>query len=453
MPARYPPQVVVIGASLAGLFGAAALARTGAAVTILERDVLPADPVARPGVPQGRQAHVLLHRGHLAAEALLPGLTEDLVAAGAVRFDSGHIPWLGEYGWQPTVSSYELLSLSRPLLEHLVRRRVLASGISLTDGVRVSGLARDGSRWRVTWETAHAAADVVIDAAGRGSRLPHWLAGLGCRVEEPEVVEAQLGYACRLYRARNAVPVRTAVVVAATPATGIGGLAIPLEEDRWLLCLAGYGARRPSRSVSAFERLLAELRDPVLRGLAARLEPEGDVAVHRQTANRRHRYGAHPDWPGGLLAVGDSLCAFDPVYGQGITVAACQAELLAAASPGGLGPHQTRRLQRRLSAVADLPWSVATNSDLRHPSCTTSPDRRQCASIAWSERLGRLAAGGDRRALRAFAEVYHLMASPALLFSPALLAAVARAELRGYPEAGPRPSSLSALDPVASATT
>jgi len=119
-----PREVVIIGASLAGLFAAAASAAAGARTVIIERDVLPDGPSPRKGVPQGRQPHVLLHRGLLAAEKLVPGIREGLIRHGAVPFDTGTMAWLGEYGWLPTwIPSYETVSATRPLLEHLLRQR------------------------------------------------------------------------------------------------------------------------------------------------------------------------------------------------------------------------------------------------------------------------------------------------------------------------------------------
>ena len=163
-------RVVVIGASLAGLLAAAASAQSGARTMIIERDLLPAAPEARKGVPQGRQAHVLLHRGLRSAEALLPGLRDDLLAVGASAFDSGEMPWLGEYGWMPTwLPSYELVSVTRPLLEHVVRQRVQAFPlVEVRDGVRATGLRRNGAGWQVITEDGAATeADLVIDASGR----------------------------------------------------------------------------------------------------------------------------------------------------------------------------------------------------------------------------------------------------------------------------------------------
>src|SRR5688572_20081506 len=108
-------HVLVIGASLSGLFATAAASAAGARVTVLERDTLPEAPTTRKGVPQGGQAHALLHRGLLAAERMLPGLRDELLRHGAVALNTGAIPWLTEHGWQPTwIPSYEIVSATRP---------------------------------------------------------------------------------------------------------------------------------------------------------------------------------------------------------------------------------------------------------------------------------------------------------------------------------------------------
>jgi flavin-dependent dehydrogenase len=446
-------DVVIIGASLAGLFAAAATATVGARTVIIERDVLPDRPVPRKGVPQGRQPHVLLHRGLLAAEELVPGIREDLLSHGAVPFDTGTMAWLGEYGWLPTwIPAYETVSATRPLLEHLVRRRVRdLDGVTIREGIRVTDVKRDARHWQVVCEDATVVqADLVIDASGRGSRLPHWLGELGVPVTEPLTIDAHLGYACRTYRCVGKPPIDIAVVIAATPQTGRGALAIPVEDGQWLIIAGGYGDRRPSRVVEEFDEFLATLPDPAIFDLTRHLEPVSDIAIHRQTGNRRNRYGKSRAWPAGLLAVGDAYCAFNPVYGQGITVAACQALLIRDAlkhdrTPAGHGPMETRRLQRRIGAAADLPWSVATTEDLRHPSSTGSQSRLQRLVGLWTAALARLAAHGDRGAFLAFARLYHLMASPAMLFNPAVIFSACRAAVRGMPEVNPRPRALNAL--------
>jgi flavin-dependent dehydrogenase len=446
-------DVVIIGASLAGLFAAAAAATAGARTMIIERDVLPDQPVPRKGVPQGRQPHVLLHRGLLAAEELVPGIRGDLLSHGAVPFDTGTMAWLGEYGWLPTwIPAYQTVSATRPLLEHLVRQLVCdLDGVTIREGVRATDLRRNARHWQVVCEDATVVqADLVIDASGRGSRLPHWLGELGIPVTEPLTIDAHLGYACRTYRSIGKPPIDIAVVIAATPQTGRGALAIPVEDGQWLIIAGGYGDRRPSRVVEEFDEFLATLPDPAIFDLTRHLEPVSDIAIHRQTGNRRNRYGKSRAWPAGLLAVGDAYCAFNPVYGQGITVAACQALLIRDAlkhdrTPAGHGPMETRRLQRRIGAAADLPWSVATTEDLRHPSSTGSQSRLQRLVGLWTAALARLAAHGDRGAFLAFARLYHLMASPAMLFNPAVIFSACRAAVRGMPEVNPRPRALNAL--------
>ena len=436
-----PMRVVVIGASLAGLLAAAASAAAGAETVIIERDVLPQTPEPRKGVPQGRQAHVLLHRGLLSAEDLLPGLRDDLLEHGAAQFDSGRMPWLGEYGWLPTwLPSFELISVTRPLLEHLTRERLLQHrGVTVLEGVRATGLRKRGSGWQVIAEDgATFEADRVIDASGRGSRMPHWLTELGVRVGEPDQVDAHLGYACRLYRANGRPPLTTGVVIGGTPSTQRGAIALPVENDHWLVIGGGYGDHRPTREPEEFEAFLAQLRDPAVADVAARLEPVSDIAIYRQTSNRRYRYGRVRGWPDGLLVVGDAGCAFNPVYGQGISVAAQQALLLREA-------WHAPRLQRRLDRVADFCWAVATSEDLRQPTSEGRQNLPQRIVAAWSAELTRLAVAGDPRAFRTFSRVYHLIAPPTELFHPALFLTAARSVVRGRGRPAPRPAELEAL--------
>jgi hypothetical protein len=227
-------------------------------------------------------------------------------------------------------------------------------------------------------------------------------------------------------------------VISATPANGRGGIALPVENDYWLIIGGGYGAHRPGRDPADFATFLADLADPAIADLAAQLEPVSDVAVYRQTSNRRHRYGLVRSWPADLLVVGDAACAFNPVYGQGMSVAAEQAVRLR--------DHWRRPdLQRRLDRVADFPWSVATSEDLRQPTSQGEQSPAQRLATAWSIELARLALAGNERASWALAQVYHLMIEPRALLAPALVADVASARVRGHGSPPPRPEVLDRL--------
>jgi flavin-dependent dehydrogenase len=466
-------RAVVIGASLGGIFAAAALAAGGWAVTVLERDRLPRGADHRRGVPQDRQAHILLHRGLTAIEKLLPGFRTELLAREAVPFDTGQMPWLGDHGWLDTnVLGWEVVSATRPLMDAVARDLLRGlPGVSVVDGCLVNGLQSTGRGWRVLVarddrelardddedaQDEHGTAtesarrrtgdqltsSVVVDASGRGSRLAHWLPELASAVTEQ--VDAQVGYAGRLHAPNgSAPPLRTGMVIFGRPPDGASGLALPVERGQWMVSASGMGASRPPRDPSGFETFLSGLRDPAVADLVACLEPVGDVAVHRQTGNRRRLWGRHPDWPAGLLVMGDALCSFNPIYGQGITVAALQAELLRDALLADRPVDH--RLQRALLAVTDVPWSIATGNDLRFPSCPDQPSRRQRLSGILTDRLNRLAATGEPRTTRTFSDVYHLMAPPAALIHPALLLAA----LRPLPTRRlPRPTVLEELSRV-----
>ena len=440
-------DLVVIGASFAGMLAAAAAAGAGYRVSIVERDRLPADAIPRSGVPQSEQAHILLRRGLVAMESLLPGLEQEMLEAGGRPFNTGRMPWLGEFGWMPQTDwAYPIISLSRPLLEHLVRRRVRALPlVEFRDETRVTGLRRTEDGWQVMdHEHVVATGEVVVDASGRGSRMPHWLADLAVTVPEVSEIDPRLGYASRRYR--GSLPLTTGAVVGATPETLAGALILPVEGNSWIVCAAGYGERRPGRTSQEFDAFLADLSDPVLAEAISQLEPETEVSIHRQTGNRRHAYGRSVDWPTGLLVVGDALCAFNPTFGQGISVAAIEAAELRSALTRYTGTSRsTRSIQRRLAAAVELPWSVVTSEDLRMPTTDGERNRVQRLTGAWTRRIAQLATAGDEDCTRTFSSVYHLMGSPWLLFRPRVVAAVVGSVLRGVPPSAERPAELAAL--------
>jgi len=237
-------------------------------------------------------------------------------------------------------------------------------------------------------------------------------------------------------------------VIAASPYTEAGALVLPVENQDWLVGAVGYGSKRPTRDPAELDTYLRQLRDPAVAELAAVLEPVGDVALYRQTGNRRYAYGHTRSWPVGLLVVGDALCAFNPVYGQGITVAACQADLLRAQLRERLSPDtplsaaDTRRIQRRLHDVTDLPWAVATGEDLRYRSTDAKPSRWQRLSAVWTTRMTQLAVAGDPACRDAISRLYHLMATTRALIGPGVVLAMARSLVRGLPPPAPRPAVL-----------
>jgi flavin-dependent dehydrogenase len=315
-------------------------------------------------------------------------------------------------------------------------------GVDIRGDARVSRLDPQLDGWRVELADGSSIwAELVVDASGRGSRLPVWLSENGFGDVTTTVVDAGIGYASRLYAAPADLLGEVAgVLLFPTPDHPYGGVALPVEDGRWVVTAVGFRPDRPPRDAEGFDAFLTRIRDPALSDFVRTARPVGDVTVHRRMNNVRHHYERMERWPPGLLVVGDSLCAFNPVYGQGITVCAQEALLLRRALTAGLSPGTEQRLLRRLQGVANLPWESATGEDLRYPGSEGGQSRIQAVFSRWARTLEALAAHGDHRAQRTLDRMYHMMGSEAELFHPALLAAAARARLFGHRDAVPRPS-------------
>jgi flavin-dependent dehydrogenase len=337
-----------------------------------------------------------------------------------------------------------VLSVSRPLLETTLRRRVVElTGVQVVSGRPAVGLDADGTGWAVqTADGSNFPANLVIDASGRNSRLATWLGSRLAGAVRTTEIDARVGYATRRYRGDPRIGDIPGVLIASTPATPTGGLAISVEDGHWLIGALGVGDDRPPRDLAGFEAFLGKLRDPALARMAQRLEPVSDVMVHRQTANRRRHYDALDEWPDGVVVMGDAFCAFNPVYGQGIAVGACEAVLVRESINAGMTPGTAQRLLRQFSELVTLPWSIATATDLQYPTCQQRPTRLAALQDNWAKQLEKLSVHGNERASFARNSVYHLMAPPRRLLHPALIWAAVTAGVRGYGPANQRPATL-----------
>lgn len=438
-------HAVVIGASMAGLLAARVLADHSRQVTILERDRLPEGADHRPGVPQARHGHGLLARGLQIMEALIPGLHDDLDAAGVPRVEWMHdtlqrIPT----GWTPRYHSGLIArSCTRVALETVVRKRVLAlPNVRVIESVHVDALTAEARARRITGvsfrprqrrdgplTTLHA--DLIVDASGRGSRAPEWLSALGFAAPAETVIDAQLGYATRLYRLRSEPEWKTLLLMT-SPTLPRGGAFHVVEGGRWILTLAGIGDHRPPTDEAGLAAFIESLGVPALSRALADAEPLTPIYGYSRTANRLRHYERLRHPPDGFIALGDAVCAFNPIYGQGMSASAIAASTLDHALRRGLH-GLPRRFQRALArANADI-WLMATTEDLRYPATTGrrwSPMRM--AQTAYIDLLFR-AAPASPAVTQALLETMHLLRRPYGLLRPSVLLPAASVLLRRRP--------------------
>jgi 2-polyprenyl-6-methoxyphenol hydroxylase-like FAD-dependent oxidoreductase len=265
-------------------------------------------------------------------------------------------------------------------------------------------------------------AGLVVDATGRGSRGPHWLEALGHRAPEVEQVPIGLAYASRAYRRDPGAP--DGVAVAATVAVPRGGVVIAQEGDRWIVSLGGVLGVAPPLDHAGFTAFAATLPSPLVHELIRDAEPLSDPVRFRFPASTRRRYERLRDAPDGFLAFGDAIASFDPVYGQGMTVAALQALVLRRCLADGEG-GLPRRFARLAGRLVDDAWAVAAGGDLRFPGVPGPRSARVRAVNAYLERL-HVAAERDADVGRAFLRVVNLLDPPAALLGPSVAVRVLR---------------------------
>lgn len=373
-------HAVVLGAGMAGLAHAVPLAERFERVTLVERDVLPDRAEGRRGVPQGRHIHLLVPGGLTRLEELLPGVVADLSCQGAELIGSSE--WRFHMGGGRLAlrdSDFRITGATRPLMEDVVRARVLAlGGVDVLDGWTARELLTTADRSRVTGvrlrsEAAPAEertldADVVVDTTGRGSRSPQWLAELGYTPPAEDRLKVDVHYTTRLFRrspgdlggSRN-------VLVDVPPDGRRGGVALAVEEGRWLVTLIGMLGERAPADLTGFTDYAASLWNGDVHEVVSGGAPIGEAVRATFPSFSRHRYDRLRRLPERYVVAGDAVCSFDPRFGQGMTVAIIEAlALRRVLDAHGLDRIGLRLLSSARWAVQDA-WDLAAGGDLAHP--------------------------------------------------------------------------------------
>ncbi len=429
MPDR-ASTAVVLGASISGLLAARALSQHFNRVTLVERDVLPADERLRKGVPQAAHAHGVLASGYCVMEEFFPGLMEELEACGAPLCDiTGDFLWF-QYGrWKLRYrSGLRGITVSRPCLEAAIRRRVRAlKNVSFLEGFDAVRPDFDAAGGRVTGLVVQPpdrkiqetlVADLVIDASGRGSQSPKWLEQWGFGRPEEISLKVNVGYATRTFERRpgdffNSIG---GAISGTPPASTRAAAVLAAEGNRWVVTLAGTMGDYPPTNDPDWTRFAATLPIPAVHELVTSARPLSQILSYRFPANQRRFYERMNHCPSGYLVIGDAVSSFNPIYGQGMSVAAMEAKALGECVAAGL-EDLWRRFYRVARKIVDIPWLIATGEDLRFPQVEGARPAAFHAMSRYFERVHAVASQ-DPVICRKFFEVLNLLAPPSSLMSP-----------------------------------
>jgi 2-polyprenyl-6-methoxyphenol hydroxylase-like FAD-dependent oxidoreductase len=431
-------QALVIGSSIAGLLAARVLSDYFEQVTIIERDELPDEPAYRAGVPQAHHGHILLARGLRVLEDLFPGFSDELRAAGANEVNLGRdTVSLTAGGWLKRFDgSLYTFVLTRILLEWQLRRRVTQiPNIRFVPEMAVDGLTATADRAVVTGIEATSrrdhtrqtfSADLVVDASGRKSKAPEWLGTLGYAAPEETHVNSYLGYATRWYEAVPGYDWQIMLIGARLGDNGQlrGGGILAVEGDRWLVTLAGMNKDYPPTDEVGFLEFAHSMASTAVYDAIKDATPISPVYGYRYEGRPEH-----------FILMGDAVCGFNPVYGQGMTVAALEAwelgQLLAERGTRDLTGFAAQ-FQRALLKTSEDAWLMATGEDLRFPG--TQGDRPGALARFVQRYLERMLAvmPYDEVLSAAFLETANLMKPPASLLHPRLALRVLRHSLFGH---------------------
>lgn len=454
-------HALIIGSGIAGLLAARVLLNHFEHITIVERDALPEQPQARPGVPQTVQSHAILVRGQRILEQLFPGLNAKLQAAGAVSVDwSADVVYHSSLGTAPRCPSDLITSVcSRALLEWVIRRRLIARAVSpqgnrlkFLEAAQVKQLLIDDSQSRVTgvqfrqgrtsdeWDNSQLrelTADLIVDASGRNSALPKWLEELGYPMPDETVIDAALSYTTRWYErpADSQVDWKMLLVLPEPPHEPHCGILTPIEGDRWLLSLYNFGQGHPPTDDAGFLEFARTLRTPTLYEAVKDAQPLSPVYSYRRTENRLRHYEQLSRFPAGIVTLGDAVFAFNPYHGQGMTTAALGALVLdrclrqqwrrSQNVPSSFGQYFQKQLARSLQSLwlrtirRDSVWLAGESS------ITTARKPDLISQLLWQYiNQVKLLSMEHPQVHRTMTEMYHLVKPSIAVFQPNIVAEV-----------------------------
>jgi 2-polyprenyl-6-methoxyphenol hydroxylase-like FAD-dependent oxidoreductase len=331
----------------------------------------------------------------------------------------------------------------------MIRRRVLQSDRVeilektqvinlLVDAAQVIGVKLRCGRDNTNKSDSDFLADLVVDASGRNSLTPKWLESMGYQSPQVTVIQSFLGYASRLYQRPEGFSSdwKGLIVASQPPHHTRGGLLYPIEGDRWLVTLGGIGKDYPPTDEAGFLKFAHSLRSTIIYEAIQTAQPLSQIYSYRRTENRLYHYDKLSKLPSGLILMGDAVCAFNPIYGQGMTTAALGTLTLDKCLHQELHHNSslknlTQHFQKQLAKVNYTPWLMATGEDFRWSTTVGGqPDRMTRFMHRYMNQVQQLSVE-SMNVRFSFSQVAHMIKPPTALFHPAILAQVIQHSLVG----------------------
>lgn len=432
-------HAIVMGASMAGLLAARVLSNHFQHVTLIERDHLPETAKTRRGVPQGQHLHTLLVKGEQIISQLFPGIASELAQSGAVRLDlTNDFLWFQAGGYKKQFpSDITVLSMSRPLLESHIRRHVLAiKNLTCLQYYNVQNLVASDDRKTITGVTVQQRtngapeerleADLIVDATGRSSKSPKWLETLGYPRPKKSEIKVDVSYTTRIYQQNTELlPNAKGILTFPCPPHGkrSGALSI-IEGGRWMVTLAGWLGERAPGNEQGFLDYAKSLARPDIYNVISQAKSLSDFVIHRLPSNLRNHYEQMSRFPDGYLVMGDAMCSFNPVYGQGMSVSAMEAEALNSCLQASISRHGLAQdFFKRAAKAIENPWIMAAGEDFRF-SGVEGP--KPLGTDLINHYVSQIHKTQDSKTTQALLKVMTLTHSPKILFDPKIIFRVIR---------------------------
>ena len=428
---------------MAGLFAARVLSDHFEQVTLLERDPVQDQPESRRAQPQTRHLHGVLTRGLLIINELFPGLDKILVDGGAIIDDAGEAMRWYQFGGFKVQGPTGLpgILVSRPFLEWHIRRRVLAlPNVSLrsscvvhepilsAEGKAVVGVKVRNQENGKSEESL--SADLTVDTSGRGSSTPTWLKRLGFEPPVEREVKVRVGYATRLYQ-RHPDHLMGARLLMISPTPPVGKrltYLFPIENDRWVVTAGGWAGDYPPADEQGFLEFIRSLPIPDIYNILTKAKPLTDIITYRFPSSLRRHYENLKIFPARYLVMGDAIASFNPVYGQGMSSAAMQAQVLKKVLGQERADGMWQSYFRKIAEVVEQPWKVSVGEDFRYPE-TEGEKPMAMDLINGYVAMIHKATQKDPIVHKQFLKVMNLIAPPASLMHPRIFWRVMRHSL------------------------